>query len=190
MSRTRAHATAEPLPLPWPHPLRVASLDRSRPTRFDLQADEAARAAIAEHLGLLGIDSLRFRGELAPVGAADWRMTGRLTADVVQECVVTLEPLSGRIDERIGRDFLADAGGLSLDLDLDAEDEPDEFTDVIDPGAVAIEALALALDPYPRAPGTDPVDARAAPPGADPLDNAALKPFAGLAALRDKMQGG
>ena len=190
MPRTRADATAEAAPLPWPQPLRVASLDRSRPKRFDLNADEASRAVIADHLGLLGIETLRFRGELAPVGAEDWRMTGRLTAQVTQQCVVTLEPLPARIDEQIARDFLADAAGLSIDLDPDAEDEPDEFTDVIDPGAVAVEALALALDPYPRAPEADPVDARATPPGADPLDDAALKPFAGLAALRDKMQGG
>ena len=54
---------------------------------------------------------------------------------------------------------------------------------------MALEALALALDPYPRAEGAALGDARFAPPGTQPLDEEALKPFAGLAELREKLAG-
>ena len=49
--------------------------------------------------------------------------------------------------------------------------------------AVAIEALALALPLYPRAPGVDLGQVLAGPPGENPLTEADLKPFAGLAKL-------
>jgi hypothetical protein len=52
---------------------------------------------------------------------------------------------------------------------------------VVDLGAVATEFLTLGIDPYPRKPGAE----FAAPPAADNTP----KPFAGLAALKNK-QGG
>ena len=174
---------------PWPNALRVAALKRAQPTPFDLSATADQQAAIAGFLGLLGLDALRFRGQVAEEGEDGWRVTGRLTANVVQECVATLDPVPARIDQQVSRLFVPTFAG-TVDLDPEDDDDPDEYTDTIDPGAVALEELALALDPYPRAADADPVDARAAPRGAQPLEDAELKPFAGLAALRDKMQGG
>ncbi len=61
---------------------------------------------------------------------------------------------------------------------------------MIDPGVLAIESLALVLDPYPRAPGVPPADWQAAPPGVPPLGEGDLKPFAKLAVLKEKLGGG
>jgi hypothetical protein len=52
-----------------------------------------------------------------------------------------------------------------------------------------IEALSLALPPFPRAADAEPVDITVTEPGAAPLDADAVKPFAGLAGLRDKLTG-
>ncbi len=69
----------------------------------------------------------------------------------------------------------------------DEEDEDIEpLGDRIDLGLVAIEALALALPPYPRKEGA--ALAETLPDDAEETET--VKPFAALAALRDKLDGG
>jgi uncharacterized metal-binding protein YceD (DUF177 family) len=61
---------------------------------------------------------------------------------------------------------------------------------VIDACAVMMEALTLALPPYPRAAEADFAGAAAAPEGAAPLtDEETTRPFAGLADLLKKGDG-
>jgi len=55
---------------------------------------------------------------------------------------------------------------------------------VIDPAAVMIEALALAMPLYPRAEGADLGEAVHAEPGVTPMRDADARPFAGL---RDRL---
>jgi len=50
------------------------------------------------------------------------------------------------------------------------------------------EALALALPDYPRAEGAALDKSTFAAPGTAPLQDADLKPFAGLAALKSKLE--
>ncbi len=68
---------------------------------------------------------------------------------------------------------------------------PDETVEplpaVIDAGAVMVEALTLALPPYPRAAEAEFAGAAAAPEGAAPLtEEETTRPFAGLADLLKK----
>lgn len=176
-------------PAPWPHPLMAGTLRRAEPRKFDLIATADERAKIAEFLELSELSALRFRGTLSPEGKDKWILQARLTANLAQPCIATLQPVPQRVDQRVQREFLPDGSDLPEDLDMDPDkDDPDIYTDRIDPGLVAIEILALALEPYPRADGTAPVELRATPPGAVELDEQALKPFAGLAALRDKLK--
>jgi hypothetical protein len=181
-----------PVGPPLQRPIRVRALSRKAAHPFDVtpQGDEAC--AIARALGVTALHSLRFRGELAPSGADGWRIEGRLSAELVQSCVVTLDPVVQRIDEAVARDYVPEEDHrppAEIDLDPDAEDEPDPFGAVIDPGVLALEALALVLDPYPRAPGVPSAEYAAAPPGAAPLDGGDLKPFAKLAVLKEKLGG-
>ena len=174
---------------PLRRPIAVRSLSRRQPRPLDLSPDEDEARAIARFLGLEALRGLRFQGELAPSGADGWRIEGRLSAEVVQSCVVTLEPVAQRIDEAVARDYVPEADyspPTEIDLDPEAEDDPDPFGTVIDPGLLALESLALALDPYPRAPGVPPAEYRAAPPGVAPLADGDLKPFAKLAVLKEK----
>ncbi|MEO1490791.1 MAG: YceD family protein [Pseudomonadota bacterium] len=180
-------------PAPFQRPIEVESLSAARPKPFDLVADAEARAEIAAFLGLPRLDALRMKGEINAAGRDRWRLTARLTAELCQTCVVSLSDVSESIDEDIVRDFIPaeDVSALEgTDLDLADEDDPDPYERVIDPGIVAIECLALALDPYPRAPGAEVTVSAVAAPGVAPLKDDDLKPFAGLAALKDKMTRG
>ncbi len=176
--------------------LRVAELPKGTAQSFDIVPDAAARAAMANELGILALRKLTFRGQLAPLGRRDWQLTAELGATAQQACIATLEPVTCRIDVRVQRRFLADMphpeeleptpeDGVPI-----PEDEAEEpLGATIDLGRVLIEAVALALPDYPRKEGAGAAEAAAAPPGADPLDDDAVKPFAGLAALRAQMDG-
>lgn len=155
----------------------------------DLEVSPAAeeRAAVAAQLGLSSVDRLavrlhavKFRGGI--------RVTGRLTAQVTQPSVVTLEPLTQEIAEPVDRIFLpsgqkdyAGPANAEVFVDLDGEDLPDHFEgNEADLSDLIVETLALAVDLYPRE-----TDATLADTGFKPdIDDAS--PFALLKALKPK----
>ncbi|MEL6518030.1 MAG: DUF177 domain-containing protein [Pseudomonadota bacterium] len=169
--------------------LRVADLAASEATRFDVTADGDARAALAAQMGILGVRKLRFSGEIAPAGKADWRLTGTLGATVVQACVVTLEPVTTRVDEPVERLYLAEIPPEpeATEVEMPEDDTTEALGDVIDLHLVMAEALALALPMYPRAADADLEQAQFAGPGVAPMTDEDARPFAGLKELRDKL---
>lgn len=172
-------------------PFRVAAIAGRRSTHVRFAPDQAARAAIAAALDLLDLPELRFDGEITPAGKRDLQLAGRLEARAVQPCSVTLVPVETRIAENVLRQYLADYQEPEADeVEIPEDDTIEALPDVIDAAAVVIEALALALPLYPRAPGVELGEVAVAPPGAEPLQDADLKPFAGLAGLVAKAQGG
>src|SRR5690606_5604975 len=92
---------------PFSHPFRVAALPARKPSRFDLRPGPDTSAAIAADLGLIGLDGLRFRGELRPAGRQDWVLEADLEATVTQACVVTFAPVTTRIAEPVVRRYVA-----------------------------------------------------------------------------------
>ncbi|GHE00649.1 hypothetical protein U879_13065 [Defluviimonas sp. 20V17] len=184
-------------PLPVSMPLRVADLPARKPKRFDLRPAPEMLPLIAGLVGAESVRKLSFKGEIRPTGKHDFVLEGDLGATVVQPCVVTLAPVSTRIEEHVTRRYLTEmpdpVAGDETGPDgvpMPDDDSAEPLPEVIDPGAVLLEALALAMPLYPRAEDAalDQVDF--APPGAAPLTADALKPFAGLAALREKLENG
>lgn len=177
-----------------PHRIAVADLSAKAPTPFDLRPDAPDRAAMAERLGIRGIRKLRLAGEIRAEGKTDWRLEAELGATVVQDCVVTLEPVTTRLDVAVTRRFLAEMPVPDADEHGDVQMPEDDTIEPlgaqIDLDAVLEEALALALPLYPRAEGAELGEAVHAAPGVPPLRDADAKPFAGLAALRDTLTGG
>lgn len=175
--------------MPLPPPLRVADLSENRATAFDITPDPDTLARLAGDLGLDGLRKLRFTGEIAAEGRHDWRLTGKLGATVVQPCVVTLDPVSTRVDTGVTRLFLADfpdPDGPEVEMPEDDTIEP--LGDTIDPGTVMVEALALAIPSYPRKPEADLGEAVFTEPGKQAMRDEDARPFAGLADLRDKLK--
>lgn len=170
---------------------------------LDGAATDVERAEIARMLDLESLDRLEFAFVLEPEGADGWRLKGRVRAVYDQRCGVTLEPIAATLDEpveRLWRDDLdpfdpdegldIEVGVDSFDPAVDATDGPEATPDPIDPAAVALETLALGLDPYPRAPGVRFDGAAAAPAGVAPMSDDEAKPFSGLAALKSRLDDG
>ena len=167
--------------------LRTKDITRSQD--FSLAPDAAARAALAEELGILGIRKLTFDGRIAPEGAEDLRLTARLGATVVQPCVVTLAPVTTRIDEDVTRHYLAEMPDApdGDEVEIPEDDTAEPLPREIDLAQVMAEALALALPPWPRAEGVDPVEISVTEPGQSAMTDEDAKPFAALRSLRDKL---
>ncbi len=173
--------------LPYFHPFRRATLAQRKPTRFALNPDAQQLAAIAATLGISAIRRASFRGEIRPLGRADFGLEAVLEAEVVQPCVATLAPVTTAIRETVSRRYLADwQDPEAEESEVPEDDSIEPLGEVIDAGVVMTEALTLALPLYPRAKGAVAGDIVATPPGAEPLTDEALRPFAGLADLFKK----
>ena len=162
----------------------------------DVSADAAERRALAERFDLLEVHALRGHGRLERRGA-ELVLRGWLEADVVQECVVSLEPVPARLRQpverryRLGRVSEAERarfephGTVVLDDD-EAEIEPVIGREV-DLGEAFAEELGLALEPYPRAAGPSPLDAgNLGPHVSVGSEDRPSKPFAALRQLQEK----
>jgi len=173
--------------------LRLADLSQRKPHRFSIRPDRPKQEAIAAQLGLSGLRKLSFNGTFCADRGRDWRLEGQLGATVTQPCVVTLEPVTTRLDVDVTRRFLDEmpedsASAEEIEMPEDETIEP--LRERIDLEAVMIEALALALPDYPRKDEPAPVEAEFTPPGASPIKDEQQKPFAGLADLKKKLEGG
>jgi uncharacterized metal-binding protein YceD (DUF177 family) len=150
----------------------------------EIEADPVERKAVAQRLALLDLPKLTARYAVKPLGAGAVRVDGMLQASVVQQCVVTLAPLPVTIAQDFFVSFSRDgagAGGHEVDLSPD-EDTPEILVDgEVDLGEIAVEQLALHLNPYPRAPNArfEPVAV-----GGEARREAAVSPFAALAKLK------
>jgi uncharacterized metal-binding protein YceD (DUF177 family) len=127
---------------------------------MEISAEPEERAALARRFGLVAIDSLAAeititRGEGDPVV----KLRGRIAAEVVQSCVVTLEPVANAVEGIVEMAYTteADLAGAVSDMAPDDDVAPDEDDrpefldgDEIDVGEVVAEHLGLHLDPYPR----------------------------------------
>jgi uncharacterized metal-binding protein YceD (DUF177 family) len=141
-------------------PVKVDALPRDGSMQA-VEATPAERAAIAEQQGLVDVARLNATFLVKRAGKVV-RVTGVVHAEVTQTCVVTLEPFPVTLDEPVDVRYARPAEersgrrSESETLALDAEDPPDPIVDGrVDLGALAVEFLALALDPHPRKPGAE-----------------------------------
>jgi hypothetical protein len=126
---------------------------RAREAIYPISAGAGERDALARRFDLLSLDRLEAEIRLQSLGGTMIRVSGRLTADVVQACVVSLEPVASAIEQEFTILYGPAQPGKSVVVDLETElVEPFEG-DAIDIGEAVAQQLAMAIDPYPRAPG-------------------------------------
>ncbi|GAA4710430.1 DUF177 domain-containing protein [Sphingomonas lutea] len=162
------------------HDLRLDQLRDG--DRIDLTANDNECAAIAERLGLDGLDRLEAHAVLT-CGKESVRAQGRLGAALTQACVVTGDPVAAHVDAPFDILFMRDPGSTGHDeeIELGAEDCDVVFHDgaTIDLGSAIADTLALSIDPYPRSAG-----AEATLKEAGVMTEEQASPFAVLARLK------
>ena len=128
---------------------------------LSVEATAGELEAVARRLGLEGLASLSGSARVIRTGRGRYRADIDFRADVLQSCVVTLEPVPAQVSDAGSVWFEQD--GKHVDdfdvLDLEAPDPPEPLDDGrIDVGELIVQHLALALDPYPRAEGVTLAD--------------------------------
>ncbi|MBI1619195.1 YceD family protein [Aquamicrobium zhengzhouense] len=127
-----------------------------------VEADAEQREALADEHDLRSVETFK-----AVLNVTAWRkggvkVAGRVKAVIVQDCVVTLEPVEQVVDEEVSGLFLPEGSKLAVPtrsiegeilLDAEGEDSPELFSgDFVDVGQLAEEFFAMGIDPYPRRP--------------------------------------
>ena len=185
--------TTEPIGAEFRRVVRVDQLGHDE-QRFVWAATEPERRALAARFGVQVLATLEAVALVHRIGGGGARARVDFSADVVQLCVVTLEPVPARIADAFELDFLPSddpqAAG-AREFEAQAADPPGAVVDgEFDVGAVIAEYVSLAIDPYPRKPGVefggiDPAGGRRGVKDAGSLNDrgpfAALKDWKGKA---------
>jgi uncharacterized metal-binding protein YceD (DUF177 family) len=173
-----------------PRPVNVVAIGVT-PQLRKVETTQEERAVIAKALDLVDLPALEAGLELRRSGRGRIHVEGRVVADIVQSCVVTLEPVPQHIDELIAVVFV-EAGdvkaearpGTEIRVDPGDEDPPEALTgSTLDLGPIVMEHFVLAIDPYPRAPGAE------MPETGEGASDSPESPFAVLARLKEKARG-
>jgi len=118
------------------------------------------RLRLARWAGIEAIDAFVARIALRKLSATRFIVEARLAADIVQNCVVTLDPVRSHIERDFTRELLLTPGAQRVAQTIDIEPTPvdgdglEEISSLrYDLAVPVLEELALAIDPYPRVPG-------------------------------------
>jgi hypothetical protein len=147
-----------------------------------LSTTEEQRTKLAQWAGVDAVEAFVARVTLQRRSANRFAYDAKLMADILQSCVVTLDPVHSHLDVTVERSLhlvkvpssaQISPHELSPGTEEGAEEIQDPRYDIAGP---VLEEFALAIDPYPRAPGVvfeAPADSR--PPES---------PFAALKSLK------
>lgn len=155
------------------------ALANERAIEDTYEANGSENMALARRFDVASLSAVKVDIVVAP-HALGHLLTGRVAADVAQNCVVTGQALVNQVDTSISYLALAER----QDLDLESIEEAYGVSEAgysesqeIDLGELAAQYLGLAIDPYPRTDGAT-LDKEAAGQN--------TSPFAVLARLKDK----
>ena len=173
------------VPTPYSYLFELTSVSQQG-AEVLLSPNEADRARIAEWLGALEVPVLAATIRLARMDTDHYDYEAAFTAEVVQACVVTLDPVRSAHSGKFSRRYRVVAKPASRRSPRNPEIEPLGEEDgpevvgssLIDLAAPLLEELSLVLDPYPRASGVT-----FEPPKDD--SKAKDNPFAVLAKLKE-----
>ena len=138
---------------------RVISVARISPKGIEemLEAKPSEREALAKRFGLVALPSLKAQVTLVPAGQQTIAATGTIEAEVVQCCVVTLEPIKSRLEIDVDIVFIpaeAASGHAEASQEAELEEEIEYFAEgKIDIGEQVAQQLGIGIDPYPRKKG-------------------------------------
>ncbi len=169
---------------PFEYLYELGSLGRAG-AELRIEADGDQRARIAAWADVRAVEAFGATVSLRKHSADRLSVHAALVADIVQDCVVTLEPVRSHLEIDVHRELhlahrIRTKPGESIPLTAAAGDDdvPEEIEDLTyDLAAPLLEELVLAIDPFPRAPGVE--FAAPAEPDAKPES-----PFAVLKALK------
>lgn len=150
-----------------------------------IEANAEERAALAKRFGIVAVERLAADLALEPEGE-EVAVSGRIEADIVQNCGISGEDFPVRIEEPLTLRFVPEVERAPVDEEIELEeaelDEIEYSGGAFDLGEAVAQTLGLAIDPYATGPNADAVRKEAGI-----LEEGAAGPLAeALAALKKK----
>ena len=161
-----AHETLSP---EWSYLVEVDEID-SKPVEFKISPDDKEIQALLGRLGVKDLNDFTASFTLRRNNMII-HVKGRLSAKVVQDCVVSMEPVETEIrdefeawfadpDQAVSiakarREKQREKGHAELPM-LEESEDPEPIMDgKIDLGELAVQYLSLSINPYPHAEGVE-----------------------------------
>ena len=121
---------------------------------------------LARRFGLIGVKRVEAKLDLCRregAGGAEYVVRGDFSADVVQTCAITLEPIESSVASRLAVRYMSpqafeeyeERHDQDIPLDLEEEDIDVLPDGVLDLGEIVAQYLAISLSSYPRKQGLD-----------------------------------
>ena len=156
----------------WTVALSVDDVPEGGALSQTLTAPEEVYDDLVRRLDIVRLRRLSADLKIVRQAGGRYHVSGRFSADIIQNCVVTAEPIASKITEPVEGWFLERDEGLASfakarkDRDvskskshaeveiLDESDDPEPVIGgQIDLGELVVQHLSLAINPYPHKPG-------------------------------------
>jgi uncharacterized metal-binding protein YceD (DUF177 family) len=180
----------------WTHLVEAGEVTAAE-MRMQIAPQEENKKDIAKRLGILQLQSLKAKISLRRENKRMVKVSGSFKASVVQECVVTLQPVSEQISENFEAWFADPQQVVSFararherdkeksEIErpmLEEYEDPEPIIDgQIDVGEVVLQFLSLSINPFPRSKEAQAAFEREEGDSPKKREN----PFAALKALKD-----
>ncbi len=155
----------------WSHFIESENIG-TRLIEVEISPPKEVIPALCKRLNLYGINNLKTLFEMQRDGINKIiHVKGRLSADVLQKCIISVEPVQESIDEEFNAWFADPNSAVSFvkakrermskkekneQPIMEEQEDPEDIIDgKIDLGELVVQSLSLSLDPYPRADGAE-----------------------------------
>jgi uncharacterized metal-binding protein YceD (DUF177 family) len=165
----------------------IYGLETEKKIEFTLSFNDNELVQIKKGLNLISIRKTSMSGRIIATAANQWHLKAKIGATIVQESVLSLKPVTTRIDDSVdrriikGRDNAVQKSELELNEDHFIEHE-------LDLGAIFFESIALSIPIFPKEKGESFEDKIFTAKGIDPLTDDRISPFFILNKLKEKDQ--
>jgi len=139
-------------------PFNMGDVSEKQPVEKSLTATPEELKDLAKRFEILSMEKLEADLTIRKtMGGRMVRIDGHLSADVTQECIVTLEPVKDHLDTKFQAFFtdIKPPKMTAAEIEFKNERESPEYAPNgrINLGEVVAQFAALELDPYPRKDG-------------------------------------
>lgn len=155
----------------WTHALDLEDVPEGG-LKLTLISPQESKEALERRLDISALESLSADLSVTPQAGGIYYVSGLMTAEIVQECVVTTDPIESRIEEQVEGWFIdreagvtsfakaqkdraaeSSKGNVEVEMSDEAEDPETAIGGQIDLGEFLVQNLSLAINPYPHKEG-------------------------------------
>ena len=118
-----------------------------------LDFTKASCRHVAERFGFLSVDRLQAQLQVKQIARDCWQVSGRLSAQLVQACIATGQPVSEQIETLITERFVPpnEESDATRPEEVVADDSAEYLeAGMIPLGEMLVQHAALAANPWPR----------------------------------------